>query len=107
VVPRHPDEVGDGFRNEGRSLIRVAIQGRIIGSGTAIPARGCVRSPAPCFGQKITSSIVCLANMPFLREQLSGAVYNFFDARGFIGSDGSEPGPPARPTQNQIAFRLL
>jgi hypothetical protein len=53
VAPRHPDEVGDSFPNKGRGLIRAAIPGRIIGSRTAIPARGCARSPAPCFGQKL------------------------------------------------------
>jgi hypothetical protein len=79
VAPRHPGEVGGSFRNEGRGLIRAAIPGRIIGSRTTTPARGCARSP--CLGQKITSNIVSLKNMLFLREQLWGAFYNFFDTK--------------------------
>lgn len=70
VASRHLRQFGCYFRNEGGGLIRAAIALRIIGSRTAIPARGCALSPAPCLGQKLLP-VPCLGEkMLFLRVQL-------------------------------------
>jgi hypothetical protein len=52
VLPRDPSQLGDGFRNECRGLVRPAIPHGIIGSRTPIPALGCAGPPAPCLSQK-------------------------------------------------------
>ena len=47
VTPRHPREVGDGFCNEGRGLVRPAILRWIIVSRTPVPTRSRGRPPFP------------------------------------------------------------
>ena len=52
VAPRQQGQIGDGFRDEARGLIRPALPGRIIDWRRADPARGRARPPASCLGQK-------------------------------------------------------
>jgi hypothetical protein len=70
VASRQLRQFGCHLRNEGGGLIRAAIALGIIDSRTAIPARGCALSPAPCLGQKLLPVPCLREKMLFLRVQL-------------------------------------
>jgi hypothetical protein len=53
VATRESGKLGEGFGNEGRSLVRPTLAARFIALRPPLPARGCARPPASCAGQKI------------------------------------------------------
>jgi hypothetical protein len=77
---RQPGQIGHGFRNEGRGLIRPAIAAQLIGSGRPIFASRCARPPVGfLLGQNYIQHCVFLEKYTVLRVQLWDAFYNFFD----------------------------
>jgi hypothetical protein len=77
---RQPGQIGDGFRNVSRGLVRTAIAAWFIGAQMSIFASGYAPPPvAFLLGQESHPTMCFLKNYSPFRVQLWDAIYNFFD----------------------------
>jgi hypothetical protein len=76
---RQPGQIGRGFRNECRGLIRPAIAARLIGSGRPIFASGCARPPVAFFlGQKLHPTLLLFRRICCSKSATMGRILQLF-----------------------------
>ena len=76
---RQPGQIGRGFRNECRGLIRPAIAARLIGSGRPIFASGCARPPVAFFlGQKLHPTLRLFRKIYCSKSATMGRILQLF-----------------------------
>jgi hypothetical protein len=76
---RQPGQIGHGFRNECRGLIRPAIAARLIGSGRPIFASGRARPPVAFFlGQKLHPTLRLLRKICCSKSATMGRILQLF-----------------------------
>jgi hypothetical protein len=76
---RQPGQIGHGFRNECRGLIRPTIAARLIGSGRPIFASGCARPPVAFFlGQKLHPTLRLFRKIYCSKSATMGRILQLF-----------------------------
>jgi hypothetical protein len=76
---RQQDQIGDGFRNECRGLIRPAIAARFIGARVPIFASGCAAPPvAFLLGQELHPTLSLFKKMFSFQTATMGRILQLF-----------------------------